>query len=188
MDSLIAYKKTTDVIYTVGEFNSKKLNKNIIEKIALAGFKMMQIGIEAVCDRKLKKMEKHAAFINHLLSFKFCNKYGLVITGSNLITGFPDDDIQDVIDSTNNLHYLRFYFKSGLLFRVTDLCIKATSKYYSKMDEKDLNNLHSDISLLIIDERILKNKFYFFEHVNIGKKGLWVYLTDLFVVLRQILF
>jgi hypothetical protein len=39
------------------------------------------------------------------------------------------------------------------------------------MDEKDRNNLHSDLSLLITDERILKNKFYFFEHVNLGKTG-----------------
>ena len=179
LDSLIAYRKTSDVIFIVGEFNSKMLNKNIIEKISLAGFKMMQIGVEAISDRKLKKIEKHASFINHLLSFKFCIKYGLVITGSNLITGFPDDDIQDIIDSTKNLHYLRFYFKLGLLFRITDLCIKATSKYYSQMDEKGLNNLHSDLSLLIDDEHILKNKFYFFEHINVGKKGLWVYLIEI---------
>ena len=179
LDSLIAYKKTTDVIFIVGEFNSKKLNKNIIEKISLAGFKMMQIGVEAISDRKLKKIEKHASFINHLLSFKFCYKYDLVITGSNLITGFPDDDIQDVVDSVNNLHYLRFYFKSGLFLRITDLCIKMTSKYYSQMDEKDRSNLHSNLSLLIADERILKNKFYFFEHLNIGKKGLWIHLNEI---------
>jgi radical SAM superfamily enzyme YgiQ (UPF0313 family) len=180
LDSLISYReKNNDIILMVGEFNSKKLNKNTIKKISLAGFKMMQIGIEAVCDRKLKKIEKHASFINHLLSFKFCSKYGLIITGSNLITGFIDDDIQDVIDSANNLHYLRFYLKSCLSFRMTDLCVKATSKYYSEMDEKDLNNLHSDLSLLIVDELIQKNKFYFFEHVNLGKKGLWVYLSEI---------
>jgi radical SAM superfamily enzyme YgiQ (UPF0313 family) len=179
LDSLIAYKKTTNLIFIVGEFNSKKLNKNIIEKISLAGFKMMQIGIESISDRKLKKIDKHASFINHLLSFKFCNKYSLIITGSNLITGFPDDDIQDVIDTANNLHYLRFYFKSGLFFRLTDLCVKATSKYYSGMDEKDRNNLYSTLSLLIADEDILKNKFYFFEHISFGKKGLWTYLSEI---------
>jgi hypothetical protein len=176
---LISYKKDNDILFIVGEFNSKKLNKNIIEKISLAGFKMMQIGIESISDKKLKKIEKHASFINHLLAIKFCYKYGLIITGSNLITGFPDDDILDVVDSANNLHYLRFCFKSGLSFRITDLCVKATSKYYSEMDEKDRSNLHSDLSLLIENEHILKNKFYFFEHINSGNKGLWVYFSEI---------
>ncbi|MBP1618947.1 MAG: radical domain protein [Bacteroidetes bacterium] len=178
LDLLIIYNKNSNVSFIVGEFNSKKLNKNIIEKISLAGFKMIQIGVEALSDKKLKKIEKHASFINHLLSFKFCYKYGLVVTGSNLITGFPDDDIQDVIDAVKNLHYLRFFFKFGLTIRVIDLCVKATSKYFSNMDEKDRNNLHSDLSMLVANEHVQNNKFYFFEHVNLGKKGLWIHFTN----------
>jgi radical SAM superfamily enzyme YgiQ (UPF0313 family) len=179
LDSLIAYKENTDIVFIAGEFNSKKLNKNIIEKISLAGFKMVQIGVESISDRKLRKIKKHASFINHLLSFKFCCKYGLMITGSNLITGFPDDDIQDVIESVNNLHFLRFYFKLGFSFRVTDLCIKKTSKYFSEIPEKELDKLQSELSILIKDECILKNKLCFFEHINLEKKGPWVYLNEI---------
>lgn len=182
LDSIISYKKNNEVILLSGEFNSKKLNKNIIEKISLAGFEALQIGIESISDRKLKKIDKHASFINHLLSIKFCCKYGLIIKGSNLITGFFDDDIQDVIESVNNLHYLRFYFKLGFHFRFPHLHIKATSQYYPKMAEKEQDRLYSDIAFMITDESILKNKLYFFEHSNLYDRnsGLWGYFNDIY--------
>lgn len=178
LDSLIAFNSKKDISFIVAEFNSKKLNKNLIRKASLAGFRMFQIGVESVSDRKLKKIDKHASFVNHLLAFKFCYKYGIMVTGSNLIKGFIDDDLQDVTESVANIHYLRFYFKLGLTLRLIDLCIKNTSKYFDQIKPEDLPKLYSELGFLIDDEKILKNRFYFFEHINPENKAFWLYFEN----------
>jgi len=69
-----------------------------------AGMSEVQIGIEALSTRLLKKLNKGTTVIQNLAIMKACEEMGLV-NASNLILQFPGSDRQDV---TETLHSLSF--------------------------------------------------------------------------------
>lgn len=178
LDAIIEYNKDKGIEFLTGEFNSKKLNKTIIKKVKLAGFRSIQIGIESISDKRLRKIDKHASFINHLLAFKFCSVYGLIVTGSNLIKGFPDEEIQEFVESIFNMHYMRFVFnRAGIRLLINPLAIKETSKYMKEIPHDELFTWYSEYEYIIEDKKILVNKYCLFDYVSMNVNPNWHYLA-----------
>ncbi len=69
-----------------------------------AGVTEVQIGIEALSTRLLRRMNKGTTAIQNLEAMKNCEELGL-INRSNLILRFPGSDIHDVEETLHNLDF-----------------------------------------------------------------------------------
>jgi ribosomal peptide maturation radical SAM protein 1 len=81
----------------------------VLESMRKAGMRKVQIGIEALSSRLLKKMNKGTTAIENIEVMRHCEELGIVNT-SNLILYFPGSDEQDVNETLRNLDFvLHFY-------------------------------------------------------------------------------
>ena len=117
------------------------LDAAFFKKLALAGFRMMQVGGEAFADSLLRKMNKKNSFSDNLLAYKFCLKYGIIPIGANIITGIPDETLQDIRTSINNIPFLRFFVgPQAITFAESKFALDKQSRYYKELDKKELEN------------------------------------------------
>ena len=110
------------------------LNARIIKKMALAGFKTVQIGYEAISENLLRKINKKNTFCSNLIFIKWATCLYIRIEGANIIFNLLEESKDDIIKSSNNLHFLRFYLKKGVFqHSYSPLAIASTSRYYKKI-------------------------------------------------------
>lgn len=76
-----------------------------LEAMKAAGMSEVQIGIEALSTRLLKKINKGSTAIRNIEIMKVCEELGLV-SASNLILCFPGSDMEDVAETLNNLSFV----------------------------------------------------------------------------------
>ncbi|MBU6996831.1 MAG: radical SAM protein [Theionarchaea archaeon] len=69
----------------------------------------IQIGFESLSDPLLHGMRKMHRVSENIQAFKFGRDYGVDISGSNVIRNLPQEREEDVIESIENLMYLRFF-------------------------------------------------------------------------------
>jgi radical SAM superfamily enzyme YgiQ (UPF0313 family) len=112
LDRLIdlKYKKGFELKFTA-EIVHHNFSANLIKKMVLAGFRNVQIGYEAVSDGLLAKMDKRTDFADHLLFIKYSLKYGITNGGVNVLTGIVNEASEDVLESIQNMPYLRFFIR-----------------------------------------------------------------------------
>ena len=113
MDNLIPLKTSGEIFSKLG-----KLEKDfrlfceirattpgrVLESMKRAGVKEVQIGIEALSTRLLKKLNKGTTAIQNLEIMKNCEELGIV-NNSNLILNFPGSDKEDVKETMQNLEF-----------------------------------------------------------------------------------
>jgi len=117
MDNLIPLKASKDIFTRLGELK-KDLRifceiravtpKRVLEDMKSAGVREVQIGIEALSTRLLKKLNKGTTAIQNLEIMKNCEDLGIVNT-SNLILHFPGSNIEDVKETMQNLEFAMFF-------------------------------------------------------------------------------
>ena len=78
--------------------------KRVLENMKQAGVQEVQIGIEALSTRLLKKLNKGTSAIQNLQIMKYCEELSLINT-SNLILQFPGSDFLDVEETLQNLEF-----------------------------------------------------------------------------------
>jgi len=104
-------QKNQDAIsFRIAEINPCQIDKETIRMMSQAGLSQVQIGFEALTDSLLEKMNKRTTVATNLYFVKHALKNGMSIQGANIIPGVPDETIDDVIESMDNLHYFRFCF------------------------------------------------------------------------------
>ncbi|MCF8143158.1 MAG: RiPP maturation radical SAM C-methyltransferase [Deltaproteobacteria bacterium] len=79
----------------------------VLEAMAAAGMQEVQVGIEALSSRLLKKFHKGTTAMDNLEMMKNCEVPHLPDLTGNLILGFPSSDSRDVSET---LHHLSFAF------------------------------------------------------------------------------
>ncbi len=113
MDNLLPLKTSRDIFKGV-----KKLKKDLrlfgeiratisIQDLHLmqeAGMQEVQIGIEALSTRLLKKLNKGTTAIQNIEIMKYCEMLGIK-NSSNLIVHFPGSDEEDVVETLGNLEF-----------------------------------------------------------------------------------
>ena len=103
----------------------------------LSGIKKIQIGYEAVTDNLLKKMGKKQSLSDNLLLIKFSLKYGIKVSGANLITDLVNEEKDDIMESINNLHFFRFFLNNKTFkHNIVHLAITRNSMYYKMLPEE----------------------------------------------------
>jgi ribosomal peptide maturation radical SAM protein 1 len=73
-----------------------------------AGVTQVQIGVEALSSRLLKKLNKGTTVIQNIQAMKQCEELGIQ-HHSNLILGFPRSDAEDVAETLENLKFVMSY-------------------------------------------------------------------------------
>ncbi|MGD8367653.1 MAG: RiPP maturation radical SAM C-methyltransferase [Desulfobacterales bacterium] len=80
----------------------------LLRKLGAAGFREVQIGIEALSSRLLRKLNKGTSAIQNLETMKHCEALGIAQT-SNLILCFPGSDREDVRQTLRALDFAAPY-------------------------------------------------------------------------------
>jgi ribosomal peptide maturation radical SAM protein 1 len=89
-----------------GEIRAAATRKDLLA-MADAGMTEVQVGIEALSTRLLKKLNKGSTTIQNLEIMKVCEASDLPRLTSNLIIRFPGSDEDDVRETLSNLEYAR---------------------------------------------------------------------------------
>jgi len=113
MDNLLPVKASREIFEQLGKLNKDfrffgeiraSTPRRVLEAMQAAGMHEVQIGIEALSTRLLKKLNKGTTVIQNLEIMKHCEDLGIGNV-SNLILHFPGSDHQDVEDTLRNLEF-----------------------------------------------------------------------------------
>jgi hypothetical protein len=109
----------------------------IIKKMSICGFQRVLIGYEAISDEILAKMRKSNTVASNILFVKHALKYGKVIKYVNLVTCTPDETEQDVLDSMENLHLLRFFLgrQTGYVHSYSQFQLQRGMSYFESVPD-----------------------------------------------------
>ncbi len=113
MDNLLPLKTSKDIFTRIGKLKKDLLlfgeirattPKHILADMRIAGMKEVQIGIEALSTRLLRKLNKGTTAIQNIEIMKHCETLG-ISNSSNLILCFPGSDQKDVDETLRNLEF-----------------------------------------------------------------------------------
>jgi radical SAM superfamily enzyme YgiQ (UPF0313 family) len=143
LDLVIESSQKHQVIYQFQvEIIHHGFNSRIIKKMALAGFTRVQIGYEAITDELLKKIDKKTDFSDLILFVKFALEFGIETIGANIIRGIVGETAADVLESLENLPFLRFFLNSrpgnsGISHTLIKLRLEPGSRFFHLVSEED---------------------------------------------------
>lgn len=178
LDSLISIKQDYPKFRIVlAEIITKGIYSTLIKKIALAGFIHVQIGYESASNNLLSKIHKKNTFASNLLFIKFASEYDILVGGANIIRGLLEETYEDVLESTVNLHTLRFFYQGGKFkHSMTNLGIMHSSRYYNIVKDNLFDFRFGHLVTFLPDNYIQEdelNKCAIIEKVHIKDKETW---------------
>lgn len=159
----------------IAELSPLFITPEIAHLMQLASFADIQIGFEEMTDHLLEKIQKRHRVAHNLQALKLGKRYGLNIHGLQVIRGIPHETREDIMESFDNLKFLRFFFDKYTLIPGF-LRLDKGSPFYSEMSDKERevwNNspLWTEIEPLhMIAE---SDKFEFFGFCQLSPSHLW---------------
>lgn len=177
LDGLIKIKEDYPSFRIIlAEIITKHITSDYIRKMSLAGFYHVQIGYESTSDNLLRKINKKNTFASNILFLKFATKYGILVSGANIIRGLLEETYEDVLEAIVNLRYLRFYFSLGKFkHHISSLGIMKTSRYFEEAKNNSNFRLYSFAEYLPLSF-LSKNGFEdgnIVEKVSLINKDTW---------------
>jgi len=144
--------------------------------MAIAGFKNIFIGYEALSDSLLQKMNKSNSYSDNIFFVKYAIKNG-ISPFVNVIKHVPGETEEDVQESINNLHFLRFFYKDHVIpfsHQFVNLVLSSMSKYYTILPEEIRDNYNVDELSYLMPEQFSDNKerFHLFRYENSAPKNI----------------
>jgi radical SAM superfamily enzyme YgiQ (UPF0313 family) len=100
-----------------------------------ASFDLLQIGFEALTDTLLEKVNKRHRVAHNIQALKLGSQYNLEIRG-NVLSGIPPETRDDVLESCENLVFLRFFFE-GYPVLPNPCALHKGSTFYNNMSEPE---------------------------------------------------
>ena len=143
----------------LAEIVTKGLDAHIIKKMSLAGFHSVQIGYESPSDSLLGKISKKNTFASNLLFIKWANIYNIRINGANVLRGLLEETDNDIFESIDNLHFLRFVLDKGYFqHSISQLAIGKSSKYYKDICNTNEYHKYTDVITELMSEDFLSKE------------------------------
>ena len=139
---------------------NKKLNAALLKKMQLAGFTQIFIGYDGITDSLLSKMEKSNNFSNNIFFVKYAMKFGMDPL-VNIIKGIIDETEEDVIESMQNLHFLRFFYngtEASLFHDYATLVISKMTKYFTMISEEEKEKYDKNEIAYLLPEHFSNHK------------------------------
>lgn len=148
----LKYKNDEDFLFWAEIIPNAMFDARLMEKMAIAGFKNIFIGYDAISDTLLKKMNKSNSFSDNIFFVKYSLK-NAISPIVNVIKHVPGEAEEDVIECINNLHFLRFFYNNSIItfsHIFVNLVLSSMTKYYLLMsdDEKKRYNYDGTAYLL----------------------------------------
>ena len=147
--------------HIVGEISPIRLDAYSIKLMKKISFDSVQIGFESMTDNLLKKLMKKQSFAHNIQALKFAEEQNFDLTGLNIIRGIPTETEEDVVESIENLKFLRFYLHKFPIIEAR-LGLYYGSSFYDELSPSEIEKnwkyspLWPDIT-----------NFYFMNNINI---------------------
>ncbi|MCE5336698.1 MAG: B12-binding domain-containing radical SAM protein [Desulfobacteraceae bacterium] len=156
LDDLIAFKESNN-IELFAEVVHKRLTADTLEKFPRAGLGQIHFGYEALSDSLLAKMRKRTNFADNLFMVKFARKYGIKLPSANIICGAIGETDRDILESIDNLHFLRFYCDKTLFYhRLIPLRLAKHSPFYDMTAGEDLARWEENTIFHLMPEKLME--------------------------------
>lgn len=165
LDNLIEIKKYYPKFRVMlAEIITRGINFETIKKMHLAGFIHVQIGYESPSDVLLSKIDNKNTFASNLFFIKWANEFNIHVGGMNVLRGLIEENIEDVKEGVQNLHFMRF-FHLGTKYKheISSLAINNASRYYKNVNKSELDSMYSDS----VKEMLPKNFLAFEDSLSI---------------------
>jgi len=172
LDLIIELKLKTNADYVFWSeiIPNQQLTAEMIERMAIAGFKNIFIGYDALSDTLLQKMNKSNSFSDNLFFVKHSIENGLApyVNVIKHIPGETEDDVQECID---NLHYTRFFYKDPIVsfsHNYVNLVLSSMSKYHNILTKEKRKSYDFDIMTYLLPDYFPdnENRFHLFRYEN----------------------
>lgn len=160
----------------LAEVITKNISANLIKKMSLAGFTHTQIGYESPSAELLKKIHKKNTFASNLLFVKWAAIYYIRVNGANVIRGMLEETDQDIHESINNLHFLRFTLKENYFqHNISHLAVCDSSRYFKELKEANkLNDYHNSFDFFMSTVRLKDDdKYSILHYIRSEQNMLW---------------
>ncbi|MDY6791298.1 MAG: RiPP maturation radical SAM C-methyltransferase [Thermodesulfobacteriota bacterium] len=117
MDNLVPVNSSSEIFNKLGKLKKDfhlfceiraTTPRRVLESMQRAGVREVQVGIEALSTRLLKKINKGTSAIQNLEIMKHCEELGIA-NHSNLILHFPGSDREDVKETLKNLEFAIYF-------------------------------------------------------------------------------
>ena len=168
LDRIIAlkYKNEQDYVFWAEIIPNNQFNAVLMQKMAIAGFKNLFIGYDALSDTLLQKMNKSNSFSDNLFFVKYALKNGINPL-VNVIMHVPEETEAEVQECVNNLHFLRFFYNNSVIsfsHTYVDLVLSSMTKYYAQMSGDDKENYDFDSFSYLLPHSFTndENRFHLF--------------------------
>ena len=103
----------------------------------------IQLGFESLSDTLLQKMDKMHRFSENIQALKFGNDYGLKIFGLNILRNLPGETEKEVIESVENLGFLRFVLGQYNLTPI-ELTLYKGTPYFEEIPAQERAQWHTN--------------------------------------------
>lgn len=162
----------------LAEIITKDLSKEIIEMMYESGIENVQIGLEAISQNILTKMNKYQSVAENIFFIREALLSGISVSGANIITETLDENNDDIIESINMLYFFRFFLnQEKLKFNESALAIANYSSYRKRIknENREFEYYSNDIAELLPVNFISDiDRFSLFDYTsNSSPKLLW---------------
>ena len=117
VDNILDSRKLKHLFKSIGDLDRSfeiftelraSVSRDDLIQMRRAGVNQVQIGVEALSTRLLRKINKGTTAIQNIEIMKHCEELGIKHS-SNLMLGFPTSDANDVEETLNNLKFVLPY-------------------------------------------------------------------------------
>lgn len=136
------------------------LDASQMKKMQLAGFTQIFIGYDGITDSLLHKMDKSNRFSDNLFFVKYSLKYAIDPL-VNIIKGVLGETKEDVLESFDNLHFLRFYYndtESSLYHEYVTLVVSKMTKYFSMISDEEKESYDKNVIASLLPDYFSKDQ------------------------------
>jgi radical SAM superfamily enzyme YgiQ (UPF0313 family) len=181
----LKYKNEEDYMFWAEIIPNAMFTAKLMEKMAIAGFKNIFIGYDAISDTLLKKMNKSNSFSDNIFFVKHSLKNGIspIVNVIKHVPGEKEEDIQECID---NLHFLRFYYNNSIVsfsHIYVSLVLSSMTKYYKLMSNEERHKYNKDDSSYLMPDYFSnhEDRFHLFRYEKDVKSNAeeWEKLMDI---------
>ena len=164
----LKYKNEEDYVFWAEIIPNDLFTAKLMEKMAIAGFKNIFIGYDALSDTLLTKMNKSNSFSDNIFFVKqsLINGISPIVNVIKHVPGEKEEDIQECID---NLHFLRFYYNNSVVsfsHIYVNLVLSSMTKYYTYMQEDEREKYDIDDITYLMPEYFSnhEDRFHLFRY------------------------
>ena len=174
LESVNKRKKQYHIWATVSPVMFTRKYAEMMSKITMH----IQIGFEALTDSLLKSMNKMHRFTENIQALKLAKDYNLDISGNNIIRNLPQEGEEDVIESMENLKFMRFLLHLYHLIP-SELSLYRGTEYYEETPVKErekkwvVNILYDEIERIGLIGEGNKWDFFGFRAETLHHHVLW---------------